>query len=270
MKKVFLYSFTALTLASTANHSFAQATVAMDFNRADCNGTMHHLFTNDLDSGNVVILEYFMGGGCTGCITAGHALETMKTGLLAAHPGKIRSYVSGFQNTPLYYNCAAVSAWVTTNSMTSTPMDSGAAQVAYYGGFGMPTIVIVAGTTHKVIYTGIGYTTGDTTKMKDSIYKFFNPASAGVSENNAVSSFGIYPNPAGNTATLKLTAKTEGNLNIQITDIAGKLISAVVNEAVSVGEYSKSINTTGIPNGLYMVRVTLNGHTTYSKLTVAR
>ncbi len=268
MKKIILSSVIAMASLFSANNSFAQATVAMDFNRADCNGNMHHLFTNDLDSGNVVILEFFMGGGCASCITAGHSLEAMKVGLLAAHPGKIRSYASGFQNS---MDCSVVSAWVTSNGFTSTPIDSGAAQVAYYGGFGMPTIVILAGNTHKVIYTGIGFSAGDTVGMKDSISKFFNPGTAAIKESTAsVTSVNVSPNPAANAVVLEASILTAGNLTIQLTDITGKLLSTVVNENVVPGAFSKKISTAELPDGLYMVRTVLNGYTSVAKLTVAK
>lgn len=268
MKKIFLSSIIVLISALSVNNSFAQATVAMDFNRMDCNGNMHHLFTNDLDSGNVVILEFFMGGGCASCISAGHTLETMKAGLLAAHPGKIRAYASGFQNS---MNCSTVSTWVTSNGFTSTPIDSGAAQVAYYGGFGMPTIVILAGTTHKVIYTDIGFSSGDTVGMKDSISKFFNPSSVGINEVNAsVGSISISPNPANNSVAIRMHIITGGNLAIQITDITGKLITTVINEYVTLGDFSKNIGISELPGGLYVVRTTLNGQTSFSKLTIAK
>jgi hypothetical protein len=268
MKKIIFTSIIAVISVLSINNSFAQATIAMDFNRADCNGTMHHLFTNDLDSGNVVILEFFMGGGCASCIAAGHTLESMKTGLLAAHPGKIRAYTSGYSNS---MNCATAMSWISSNGFTSTPIDSGAAQVAYYGGFGMPTIVILAGTSHRVIYTDIGFSSSDTTAMKDSINKFFNPASTNVANVNAsFGSISLFPNPATNILSIEMQLMESGRLQIQIADITGKTISIVGDENVKVGSFSKTINISNFANGLYMVKATVNGNTSYSKLTIAK
>lgn len=268
MKKLFIYSLVSLILIGTSVNSFAQATTAMDFNRADCNGVMHHLFTNDLDSGNVVILEFFMGGGCISCITAGQDLETMKTGLLAAYPGKIRSYASGYTNS---MNCSTVFNWVNSNGFTSTPIDSGATQVAYYGGFGMPTIVILAGNDHKVIYTGIGYSASDTVTMKTSVNNFFNPSAVQVAGvNNAITTFNLYPNPTRNTTDLSLQLKENGLMQIYITDVTGKIIYSSSEENASAGHYSKTLNTRELANGLYVVGVTFNGQTSYTKLSIAK
>ncbi len=268
MKKILFATIVALNILVSAGNSNAQATVAMDFNRADCNGTMHHLFTNDLDSGNVVILEFFMGGGCAACIAAGHTLEAMKAGLLATHPGKIRAYTSGFQNS---MNCSTVSSWVSSNGFTSTPIDSGAAQVAYYGGFGMPTIVILAGSGHKVIYTDIGFSNSDTTAMKDSIAKFFNPGSVGiVNINPAINSVDLFPNPASNSLNIQMGLKESGNLSLQIEDMTGATILKVVNESISIGVFEKTVNISALSSGLYILRATLNGHSSFSRLTIAK
>src|SRR5436190_12402066 len=138
-----IISFVLLFAAITA---FAQTT-ALNFNRKDCNGVDRHLFA-DLDSGKAVILEYFMIN-CAPCPAAGIKLEAMKANLLTQYTGKVISYAIAFNNT---YTQTQVKNWVTGNGFSMIPMDSGAAQVAYYGGMGMPTIVILGGkTTHSVL-----------------------------------------------------------------------------------------------------------------------
>src|SRR5262249_10014586 len=47
-------------------------TTAMDFYMDDCNGSMHHLYS-ELDPDNVIIMEFFMT--CSSCVTAGHQIE---------------------------------------------------------------------------------------------------------------------------------------------------------------------------------------------------
>ncbi len=262
MKKI----ITTLALALTAGFAHAQTT-AMDFNRADCNGFMHHLFTNDLDSGNVVILEFYMGGGCTSCITAGHALESLKTTLLAAHPGKIRSYASGYLNT-MY--CSAVSTWVSSNGFTSTPIDSGAAQVAYYGGFGMPTIVILGGTSHSILYTDIGFTNSDTIAMKSIINSFFAGTLDTKSVTNTENMFSVFPNPASDNLNFKLSLNEPGNVKLQIMNVSGEVLSVSKFEHAAVGNFTKTINTSDLANGLYMIKATANGHNYFSRFTIAR
>ena len=146
----------------------AAQTTAMDFNRMDCNGNHHHLFA-ELDSNHVAILEFFMNN-CNSCIVAGNKIKNMKTPLDAEFPNQIHSYSFAYTNS---YSCATVADWVSNNGFATVPMDSGATQVAYYGGFGMPTVVVVGGTNDDVLFSTVGLSTSDTTAMASAIRDFF-------------------------------------------------------------------------------------------------
>ena len=248
------------------NVSEAQTT-AMDFNRMDCNGNMRHLFT-DLDSGKVVILEYFMGPNCTSCMDAAKEIEAMKAKFLATHPGKVMTYAMGFQNS---YSCATITAWVTSQSLSAIPMDSAALQVAYYGGFSMPTIVVVAGTSHNIIYTANpnngGYANGDTSKMSIEINKFFNPTNV-KNIPASIGSVNIYPNPANGSLHVQFDVKQPTAVSIRIIDVTGKVVADAVNENVSKGNFTKAISTSDLAQGVYMLSVSANGHTSYNRISI--
>ncbi len=264
MKKV----LTVLTLLLAAHISQAQTT-GMDFNRMDCNGTNRHLFA-DLDSGKVVILEFFMGPNCNSCMVAASEIEGMKTQLLAAHPGKVMTYAMGYQNS---YSCATITNWVTSQSLTAIPMDSAATQVAYYGGFSMPTIVVLAGTNHNIIYTANpnngGYTPGDTSTMSTNIKNFFNPT--GVQNvGSSVSAVNVYPNPAKDVVSLSLNVTEQTDLTVQLVCLSGQVISNIVNEKVKTGVFNTTFSTANIASGIYMIRIVANGNTTFEKLNIVK
>jgi len=256
---------TSLVLLS--NISFAQTT-AMNFNRNDCNGNNQNLF-NELDAGNAVILEFFMNN-CSSCVTAGQKLENMKAALLAQFPGKIKSYAIGYTNS---YTCTLVKNWVNNNSFTSTPMDSGATQVAYYGGFGMPTIVILGGgTSHSVLSSPyIGFTTSDTTQMAVDIRNFLNSASGISTQVKNLAGIALFPNPANESLTVDLTLSSQALVSIHITDLLGKQVVQVArNEKMDAGISSKKINVSQLVKGTYILEIITNGNTTYKKFTVSR
>jgi hypothetical protein len=93
---------------------------------------------------------------CVPCVDAGHALEVMKTRLLAEFPGKVKGYAFGFNNSQ---SCTVTNNWVNGNGFTSVPTDSGAVRVSYCGGFGMQTVVLrEGGSNHSVL--GAPYTKG--------------------------------------------------------------------------------------------------------------
>src|SRR5262245_46264024 len=141
MKKTILL----LLLLLSAAYIVSAQTTAQDFTRADCSGQMHHLF-DELDSNNVVIMEFIMT--CNSCIVAGHAIEEMIADLQFEHPGRVRFYQFAYTNS---YSCATMLNFKSSNGFASAVFDSGAAMVAYYGGFGMPTVAVVAGPTHAVL-----------------------------------------------------------------------------------------------------------------------
>jgi hypothetical protein len=263
MKKI----FTSIVLVFSAVASNAQTT-AMDFNRPDCNGNTRHLFAS-LDSGKVAILEYYMGPSCSPCINTAHELSALKAQVLAAHPGMADYYAIGFQDS---YSCAAIQAWVAANAPTAIPLDSGAAGVAYYGGFSMPTVVVVAGPTHKILFSANGsnggYTMGDTSIIRTAINQFFNSVAV-QNVSGSAAAVRVFPNPSSDQLNIEMNLKEATPLLIEITDLMGKVV--LIREAENVsGAYSAVVNTQGLPCGNYILRVKTNNATAIEKVNIVR
>ena len=260
MKKSILLS-TILVFAFTLSKA---QTTAMDFNRMDCNGNMQHLFA-DLDAGNAVIIEFFMQN-CGACPIAGQKLEALKSDLLAQFPGKVKSYAIGYNNT---YSCSSNANWVTNNGFTSIPMDSGATQVAYYGGMGMPTVVILGGgTSHLVLGSPyLGLSTSDTTTIGNDIRTFLGTSA--INE-TAFTSFNLFPNPANEMLTLSFDMKESGNLNIEVFDMLGKKVEVLMDENISAGKFKHSFSTASLAAGNYVLQLSANGNSANHKLNITR
>jgi hypothetical protein len=150
-------------------------------------------------------------------------------------------------------------------------MDSGALQVAYYGGFAMPTIAVVAGSDHKIIYTANanngGYTNGDTSKMSVEMNKFFNPT--GVKNvQTSLTAINIFPNPSSNLLNIEFDVKENANVNIKIVDIMGKVVKDVLNENIPKGHFIKTLQTNDIVQGFYMVNISVDGVITSNKIKI--
>lgn len=262
MKKIITLFLCASAVCFTS--SAKAQTTAMDFNIVDCNGNPHHLYS-DLDAGKAVIIEYFMNS-CSPCVTAGQNLEAMKTDLLAEYPGMIKSYAFAFNNT---YSCTTVKSWVTNYGFTSVPSDSGAAQVAYYGGMGMPTIVILGGgTNHSILGSPyVGFSVSDTTAMAADIRSFLD--NTAIKENsNAASDLNIYPNPASEEVNVTFTLSENSDVVMEILDITGRAVAVAMNEEGQKGTITRTISTAALSNGTYMIRIIANGDASMQKLTV--
>ncbi len=159
--------FLLVSLFSGWLPAISQPTTALDFSMIDCNGQFHNLYS-ELNSGNAIIMEFWMDG-CAPCIVAGKALDSMYKELKATC-GKVRYYQTVFNDNS---HCNVVLNWYNTNGFSSVPFDSGAAQVAYYGGFGMPTVAVAAGNTHQLLYlNNHGFPTGDTALVAAAIKNF--------------------------------------------------------------------------------------------------
>src|SRR4051812_9902427 len=133
MKLFLLFILVAFSHCATAQ------TVAMDFTQNDCDGNPHQLYA-ELDSGYVVVMEFIMT--CNACVIGGQALEGMIADIHAQYPGKIKFYQFAYTNS---YTCSMMQSFKSVNGFTSSTFDQGANMVAYYGGFGMPTVAIAAG-----------------------------------------------------------------------------------------------------------------------------
>jgi hypothetical protein len=248
--------------------SFAQST-AMNFNRKDCNGVQRHLFA-DLDSGKAVILEYFMIN-CAPCPSAGTKLESMKNQLLTQYPGKIVSYAIAYNNT---YTQAQVKNWVSSNGFNMIPMDSGAAQVAYYGGMGMPTIVIAGGkTTHSVLGSPyIGFNNSDTTQMAADIRALLGTPSntgstVGLKENSDnVKAFEVFPNPVEKELSVTLNFSERHEYTIAMFDLSGKQVKLL--DRGNTDSLTRTFTVTEMAGGNYFIRVTSGQIVLNRKITI--
>ncbi len=259
MKKIFAFGFSLLVFIQVSK---AQQ-YAMDFTMSDCNGTVHNCF-NTLDSGNVIIMEFFMT--CNACIDAGHEVEGMMADLDPLFPGKIKFYQMGYTNS---YSCATVMNFINTNGFNSVPFDSGAALVAYYGGFGMPTLAVIGGSNHKVLYTGVGYSSGDTAGMATEIKAFFN--STAVNElPDIASAVNVFPNPATTQFDFQMNLQKAADVKIELLAVNGGSTAILSDEKMNPGFIRKTFSTANYSPGLYLLKTTVDGNSFYKKVSISK
>jgi thiol-disulfide isomerase/thioredoxin len=261
--KTFLASLIiGILLLSNVSH----AQTAMQLSGADCNGVSHDLFA-DLNSGKAVILHFFMPN-CGSCPPPAQKIQKMANNILANYPGKITAYAMPFNDVT---SCTATASWVSNNSLSLyAPFDSGANQVAYYGGFGMPTVVLLGGANHRTMFKTMAFATSDTAIMRDSILALFNTFPLALNDfESSLNALKIYPNPTTEVVNILLDLKTnDAAVNIEMVDIMGKSIATIYNKSNVNGKVIANYNTTTLPNGFYAIRITVNGQGMYRKLNV--
>lgn len=249
--------------------TISKAQTVMQINGNDCNGMPHDLFA-DLDAGKASVVFFFMPA-CGSCPPPAQKIQKMVNNILAIHPGMVTGYAMPYNNST---SCATTASWVTTNSVPFyAPYDSGATQVANYGGFGMPTVVLLGGKApnRRVMFSTLSFATSDTTIMRDSILALLNNMPNGIKDiPTNINSINIYPNPANTNVSIAIDLKEQSNLLIDVIDITGKQVAVISNDTKQSGNYNKQFNTEALPTGTYTIRINANGKTTTRQLNVVR
>lgn len=248
MKKITLL-FTFL-----CGYLFSSAQTPMQISGADCNGNNHDMFS-ELDGGKAVVVFFFMDN-CGSCPPVATKVQTMVNNILANHPGMVTGYAMPYNNST---TCTATANWVTNNSLTFySPFDSGATQVANYGGFGMPTVVLLGGAApdRRVMFSTLSFANSDTTTMRDSILALLTPASTSNLNEN-ISSLNVFPNPSSSTLNIQCELTSSAEVQIEMLDVMGRIVYSSSKEKAQTA-YQKEIQTATLPNGNYTLRVKVN------------
>lgn len=242
MKKI-LFTLTAilLTLISLTK---AQTT-AMDFTQADCDGVDHQLYS-ELDAGNVIILEYMMLN-CAPCVTGTQAMEAIMKPYELSHPGRVHLYSFAFLNS---YTCEQIIQWKRDFNFNHPAFSEGEAQVAYYGGMGMPTLVVVGTNEHKVFYKSIGYTPEVDASIREALDSALLYTPSGIDDKIPGSKFKVYPTVFNDRLYVE-TSEAGAGSELVISDIFGR---QVLNSYVSESGRA-NIGVSMLPKGIYFARL---------------
>ena len=232
-----------------ALHMQAQ-TIAENWTQTDCAGQSHDLFET-LDTGTVVVMEIVMLDGCMPCINAAHLMEPVIEQYNATYANRVHWYTMGYDDS---YPCADLIAWKTENAISCTAQFVEGADIAsYYGGMGMPTVVVVGRSSHMVYFNQFGFVPADTVEFSDAIAYALGIAEPEVSiHQSATIDVQVFPNPA--TDALYVTGDWLPDATIIISDLTGskKIVTRFDTESISLQ---------ALPAGTYVFTITDGGKT---------
>jgi hypothetical protein len=83
-------------------------------------------------------------------------------------------------------------------------------------------------------------------------------------------SVSVSPNPTNATGMINVTVPTTGRVTVALYDAVGQLISTIVDEEKTAGVYGFDMNAATLAQGRYIVKVTANGSTAMSTVSVVR
>lgn len=79
-----------------------------------------------------------------------------------------------------------------------------------------------------------------------------------------------YPNPVTTQATVSVSIPTAGDVSIHVYDVMGRRVMTRVDEFRPAGVFDVELNTASLSAGVYIVRLTIGGHTEVQRITVVR
>lgn len=79
-----------------------------------------------------------------------------------------------------------------------------------------------------------------------------------------------YPNPFNPSTNIFYTLPTNSRVSIKIYNLLGNLISTVVDEYQSSGNYSYSFDASNLPAGIYFAKITANNNTKILKMQLIK
>lgn len=87
----------------------------------------------------------------------------------------------------------------------------------------------------------------------------------GISNIANIAAINLYPNPTADVATLSVEPVQSSNFTIELFDMLGHKVMNIFEGTIS-SEKEFSINTSSLPQGVYMVSVSANGKSQQQKL----
>lgn len=239
-------------------------TTATNFNCNDCLGNNHDLFT-ELDEGKIIVIAWVMP--CGGCVnpakTAYNKVQTYAT----SNPGQVFFYlVDDYANT----DCSSLSGWATGNSMPNAIVFSNATiDMSDYGTDGMPKIVVLGGSDHKIYYNmntfsdGIGVQAAIDSALTESTFGINE-----LSTNNF--QLNLFPNPSDKKNVL-ISYDLQGteDVTIEIFDPMGNKVESYLYKQQSAGNYEKQIDVSKLTSGVYFMKLSVGDRVDKLKFVIS-
>lgn len=95
--------------------------------------------------------------------------------------------------------------------------------------------------------------------LDETGYSLFVNNPNGIAERNSVFSLGMYPNPTDGLSTLDVNSTVAGMATVEIYSITGAMVQTSTR-SIRVGANRLNVDLTKVPAGIYMVKVSINGH----------
>lgn len=90
------------------------------------------------------------------------------------------------------------------------------------------------------------------------------------STNTTENGFFAYPNPVQSVSTVNFTVGQRANITLKLYDVTGNEVMTLANETMDAGSYTRSLDSSNLPAGNYICKLTSNGNTSVIKVTIVK
>ncbi len=97
----------------------------------------------------------------------------------------------------------------------------------------------------------------------------FSRPSGDIPEMKALTDF-IFPNPANGMVEIHYEALQAGIVKFELYTISGKFISSVMTTVAQPGNYTQTMDLSGLPSGTYLIKVKIGNRTEAKKVVLSK
>lgn len=167
--------------------------------------------------------------------------------------------------------CSQLSSWAAANGMGSSDafFSDAAVSMSDYGTPGMPKVIVVGCSDHKVYYNE-NYTAAG---IGDAINEALEDCSnLSVIEANSRNSFKVelFPNPTQSLTNISYEIAKSSVVSIDVVDMVGKTVLTITNSFQNSGLHELQFDTDFLNDGLYFLRIQSQNQSQTVKFSVAQ
>ncbi len=172
-----------------------------------------------------------------------------------------------YGNTP----CTNIQSWASNNSMGAADayFSDSKISMSNYGTPGMPKVVVVGCSGHKIYYN-MNYTAAGIGAAIDEALLECNAGTTSVSEiDNTNFNLQLFPNPAQNIVTVSYELTESSILTIDVINMIGENVQTISNSFQNRGSVEFQFETNSLNDGIYFLRIQSKKDSQVLKFTVA-
>jgi hypothetical protein len=235
-----------------SGNSLAQ-TNATAASPVDCNGVTHDLFA-EMDAGKIIVIGWTMP--CATCASPLLDVHNAVLNFAISDPGVVEYWLTDdFANT----DCNSIQGWCSTNGITNATIFSSAELSMFdYGTTGMPKVVVVGCTDHKVYYNRNDSPTGAgvTDAVNQALSDIAASCQLGNDElNKSKFDLSCYPNPANSQIIVSFNMATAENVSLEVLDLNGAILKRMDVEKSKVLEGNVLVDVKDLKGGVYLLKI---------------